>query len=136
MWQPKGEIMEVRKFALGVLASLLAVSATAADIDGKWNAMVDSPQGQISLSFEFKAEGEKLTGALLANEMIPNTAISDGVVKGNDVSFKLSLAIAPGAPPLVITYKGAVKGDQLNLVSTLDMGQGPMETPLVATRAK
>ena len=128
--------MQFRKFALGMLASLLALTATAADIDGKWNATVDSPQGQISMSFEFKAEGEKLTGALLANEMIPNTAISDGVVKGNDVSFKLSLAIAPGAPPLVITYKGAVKGDQLNLLSTLDMGQGPMETPLVATRAK
>ena len=128
--------MQVRKFALGVLASLVAVSALAADIDGKWNAAVDSPQGQINLVFEFKADGEKLTGAMSAEMMPAPAPISEGVIKGSDVAFKLSLALAPDAPPLVITYKGTLKGDEMNLLSTLDMGQGPMESPVVLKRAK
>jgi len=132
----QGVVMQVRKFALGVLASLVAVSALAADIDGKWNATVDSPQGQINLVFEFKAEGEKLTGAMSAEMMPTPTPISEGVVKGSDVSFKLSLVLAEGAPPLVIAYKGTLKGDQVDLLSTMDMGQGPVEAPLVLKRAK
>jgi len=132
----QGEIMQVRKFALGVLASLVAMSALAADIDGKWNATVDSPQGQITLVFDFKAEGEKLTGAMSAEMLPAATPISDGVVKGSDVSFKLSLMLGEGAPPLVIDYKGTLKGDQMDLVSKLDMGQGPVESPMVLKRAK
>ncbi len=42
----------------------------------------------------------------------------------------------PDAPPIVIQYKGKLKGDELSLVSVVDMGQGPQEQPLVAKRAK
>jgi hypothetical protein len=128
--------MPVRKFALGLIASLMTVAALAADVDGKWNASVDSPQGSITLVFEFKAEGEKLAGTMSAEMMPGAMPISDGVIKGNDVSFKLSLDLGQGGPPLVISYKGAVKGDEMNLTSTLDMGQGPMESPVVLKRAR
>jgi len=128
--------MLVRKFALGLVASLMAVSALAADIDGKWNTTVDSPQGSITLVFEFKAEGEKLTGAMSAEMMPAPVPISEGSIKGNDVNFKISIDLGQGGPPLVIAYKGALKGDEVNLISTLDMGQGPMESPVVLKRAK
>jgi len=128
--------MLVRKFALGLVASLVAVSALAADIDGRWNTSVESPQGTFNLVFEFKAEGEKLNGAMSAEMMPAPAPISDGVIKGNDVSFKLSIDLGQGGPPLVISYKGTLKGDEVNLVSTVDMGQGPMESPVVLKRAK
>lgn len=128
--------MPVRKFALCLVASLVAVSALAADVDGKWNASVDSPQGSITLVFEFKAEGEKLAGTMSAEMMPAAMPISEGMIKGNDVSFKLSLDLGQGGPPLVISYKGALKGDEMNLTSTLDMGQGPVESPVVLKRAR
>lgn len=128
--------MPVRKFAPGLVASLLAVSALAADIDGKWNAAVESPQGSFNLVFDFKSEGEKLNGAMSADMMPAAVPISEGTIKGNDVSFRLSLDLGQGGPPLVISYKGALKGDEVNLVSTLDMGQGPIESPVVLKRAR
>lgn len=128
--------MKARRYFLGMVATLAALPALAADIDGKWNATADGPTGPVQLVFEFKAEGEKLNGAL-SMDMLPAPApISDGVVKGNDVTFKLELAMMEGAPPLVINYKGTVKGDELNLTSLLDFGQGPMESVVVAKRAK
>jgi hypothetical protein len=127
--------MSIRALFLGAVAALVTLPALAADIDGKWNATVDSPQGPINLVFEFKAAAEKLEGTLSA-DMIPPTAISDGVVKGENVSFKLSLQFDPAAPSLVIDYQGTLKGDDLALVSKLDMGQGPVEMSFVAKRAK
>ena len=129
--------MKLRSYVLGLASVLATLPALAADIDGKWNATVDGgPAGPVELVFELKAEGEKLTGNMAAAMMPAATPISDGVIKGDNVSFKLSIAMMEGAPPLVITYTGKLKGDELNLNSVLDMGQGPMETPLVAKRAK
>jgi hypothetical protein len=129
--------MKLRSCVLGLVAVLASLPALASGIDGKWNATVDGgPAGPIELVFEFKAEGEKLTGNLSAAMMPAPTPISDGVIKGEDVSFKLSISMMEGAPPLVISYVGKLKGDELNLNSVLDMGQGPMETPVLAKRAK
>ena len=131
--------MKIRNLVLALAATLLAVPAMAAGIDGKWNATVDNPMGAMQVSMTFKSEGEKLTGTVgmdMGGQAMPPNAISDGVVKGEDVSFKLSISMMEGMPALVITYKGKVKGDELSLTSTLDFGQGPQEQKLVAKRAK
>jgi hypothetical protein len=137
--------MKIRNLVLGFVAALVAVPAivTGADaksaIDGKWSASVDSPMGAVALQLEFKSEGEKLTGSIAADmggQGMPPSPISDGVVKGDDVSFKLSVSMMEGAPPLVIDYKGKLKGDELTLTSTMDMGNGAEQTQLVAKRAK
>jgi hypothetical protein len=128
--------MNIRQGLLGLVAVWAALPAMAADIDGKWNATVDSPQGPIQIVFDLKAEGEKLTGTLAAGDMMPASPISDGVVKGEDVSFKFSFSMMQDAPPLLIDYKGKLKGDDLKLVSTLDFGQGPMESAVDAKRVK
>ena len=121
----------------GLVATVAMLPALAADIDGKWNASVDGgPAGPIELTFDFKAEGEKLNGNM-SMAMLPAPApIADGTIKGDAVSFKLALAVMEGAPPLVITYTGKLKGDELVMNSVLDMGQGPTETPLTAKRVK
>ena len=127
--------MRIRQMTVGLLAALATLPALAAGIDGKWNATVDGgPAGPVDLQFDLKAEGEKLTGKLLT-AMMPETPISDGVIKGDEVSFTLAISMMEGAPPLVIQYKGKVAGDELNLISVLDFGQGPMETPVNAKRA-
>jgi hypothetical protein len=131
--------MKIRNLALALAATLVTIPAMAADIDGKWNGTVESQMGAIKLAMEFKATGEKLTGTMatdMAGQAMPPSAISDGVVKGEDVSFKWSIAMMEGAPPLVISYKGKLKGDELSLTSVLDFGQGPVEDKVVAKRAK
>lgn len=137
--------MKIRNLFLGLVAALVAVpAAVGADaksaIDGKWNATVDSEMGAVQLVLEFKAEGEKLNGTIAADmgggQGLPASPISEGVVKGEDVSFKLSVSMMEGAPALVIAYSGKLKGDELQLNSVMDMGQGPQETKLVAKRAK
>ena len=54
--------MRLYTFVLGFL--LLAVSAFAADIDGKWTGSVSTPNGDISQTFNFKADGAALSGSL------------------------------------------------------------------------
>lgn len=131
--------MKIRSLVLGLVATVAALPAVAGGIDGKWNATVDSPNGAVSLVLEFKSAGEKLSGSITADmggQAMPPAPISEGMVKGEDVSFKLSVSMMEGTPPLLITYKGKLKGDELTLTSVLDMGQGPQETQLVAKRAK
>lgn len=132
--------MKIRNLVLAMTATLAALPVLAADIDGKWNAVIDSEMGSISQVFELKAEGEKLTGNMsmdFGGQPVPPMAISEGVVKGTDVSFKISFQFMPDAPPIVAVYKAKLKGDELDVVSTVpDMGQGPVETKFVAKRAK
>ncbi len=88
---------------------------------------------------DFKSEGEKFSGTIstdMAGQALPPAPISEGVVKGDDITFKLSFAMAPDQPAIIISYKGKLKGDELTLTSVIDMGQGPQETQLVAHRAK
>ena len=128
-----------RLAALVAVPVLVSGADSKAAIDGKWNANIDSPMGAVQLLLEFKSEGEKLTGTIAADmggQGMPPSPISDGVVKGEDVSFKQSVSMMPDAPAMVIAYKGKLKGDELALTSVLDMGQGPQETKLVAKRAK
>jgi hypothetical protein len=138
--------MKIRNLVLSLMAAMVAVPAlvsgadSKAVIDGKWNANVESPMGAVQLVLEFKSEGEKLNGTIAADmgggQGLPASPISDGVVKGEDVSFKLSVSMMPDAPAMVIDYKGKLKGDELTLTSTMDMGQGAEQTQLVAKRAK
>jgi hypothetical protein len=126
--------MKIRSFSFVLVAVLAALPAMADNIDGKWNANVDSPQGPLEVTMEFKADGEKLAGTLSVPGM-DGMAISEGVVKGANVTFKLSLDM--GGTQLTIDYVGKVAGDQLDLVSKMDAGPGGViESKIVATRVK
>jgi hypothetical protein len=128
--------MKIRQYVLGLVAAFAALPALSDGIDGKWNATVDAPQGAVELLLEFKTGKDgKLEGTISA-EMLPATPISDGVIKGSEVTFKLSVQLMEGAPAMVIDYKGTLKGNELALVSVMDMGQGPTQTNLLAKRAK
>jgi hypothetical protein len=76
--------MRLHTFVLGFL--LLAVSALAADTDGKWTGTNSTPNGDFPQTFAFKADGAGLSGAL---EFMPGMAvrIAGGKVDGNNISF-------------------------------------------------
>ena len=131
--------MNVRKLAFAAALAVLASPVFAADgIAGKWNASVATDQGPFALVFEFAVDSGKLTGTL-QNDFIGSIPLQDGTVKGNDVAFKLTIAMDGLPEPLKISYTGTVKGDELSLTSKFEgapPGGGPAEQQLTATRAK
>jgi hypothetical protein len=90
---------------------LLAVSAFAADIDGKWTGSIPTPNGDFSQTFTFKADGAKLTGSLVGMDgaEIP---IANGKIDGNNISYTVTLDFGM---PFVLTYTGVVSGNELKV---------------------
>jgi hypothetical protein len=131
--------LKVRNLALIAALALLALPAAAqTGAAGKWNASVDTPNGPFAMVFEFLVDAAgKLTGSL-QNEFIGSIPIKDGTIKGNDLSFKLTIEGGPNGA-MNISYTGTVKGDDLELKSKFEgapPGGGPAEQTLVAHRAK
>ncbi len=72
-----------RKIMLTIFLILSFVAAFAwfAGIDGKWSAILKSPDGnEFPISYTFKTSGTTLTG--LVTSQIGTFDMSDGVVKG------------------------------------------------------
>lgn len=129
--------MKTRLACCTAILMLAAASASADDVAGKWNASVESPQGPFAFTFDFTVDGEKLMGSM-SNEFMGATPIAEGMVHGNNVSFKLMLQGGPGGA-MTINYKGMVDGDELHLTSTFEgapPGGGPAEQSFVAKRAE
>jgi hypothetical protein len=108
---------------------MLAASAMAAGIDGKWKAKFDTQIGEQNYTYEFKSDGEKLTGTA-ANAM-GSSEIQQGTVKGEDVSFVENVDFNGTA--IRIEYKGKIAGDEIKF--TRKVGDFATED-LVAKREK
>lgn len=109
------------------LSALFAISASAAGIDGTWVGTV----GQSEITFEFKADGEKLTGTL-NNAAQPGAAeIKDGKVKGDDISFYVVRTLNQAEAK--VEWTGKVVGDELKLQRGAVAGNALAE--VVAKRA-
>ncbi len=112
------------------LVVLFAVTAAAASVDGKWKSEMQGPDGNTrTTTYTFKAEGEKLTGTISGR--MGDTAISEGVVKGDDISFVVVRNFQGNE--MKISYKGKVAGDEIKMTMQMgDMG----ERVMVAKRVK
>ena len=97
---------------LVTLFALFALTAAAADLAGTWKASIETPNGNIESTFEFKVDGAKLTGTVTSQQM-GSTPISDGKVDGDNFSFALKREGPNGE--FVINYKGTVKGDEAKM---------------------
>ena len=115
----------LRGAALAVLLSVLAL----ADITGKWTAAIDTQIGVQNYTYEFKVDGEKLTGR--AKSQFGDTAITEGTVKGDQLFFVENLDFQ--GEPLRITYTGKVTGEEIKF--TRKVGDVATEE-FVAKRAK
>jgi hypothetical protein len=121
--------MSRNSFLLPALLLVLAVPAFAADIAGKWTASFDTQIGVQNYTFVFKVEGSKLTGT--AESQAGKTEITEGTVKGDEISFVESLNYEGNA--LKIAYKGKIAGDEIKFTRNVaDM----VTEELVAKRAK
>ncbi len=102
----------MKLFAPVAALLLLAVSAFAADVDGKWTGSVSTPNGDFPVTFNFMAEGSMLNGSMAGPDG-GDIAIKDGMIDGANISFWLSLDM--GGNALKLTYKGVVATDQIKI---------------------
>ena len=118
-----------RLIPMAVLVFALLLPALAADITGKWTATFETQIGTQNYTYDFKLDGEKLTGT--AKSQTAQTEIVNGKVKGDEVSFVENLKF--DGQDLQITYKGKISGDEIKF--TRQVGEFATEE-LVAKRAK
>jgi hypothetical protein len=123
----ENDMKQILAIALGVM--LLAVPAFAADVDGKWTGMIDTPMGSLPVGFTFKADGGTLTGTSLGPDG-GDVAIKDGKIAGNKISF--TVAVDFGGMAVVIGYSGVVSPDKIDFTGDF-MGM-PFE--FTVTKAK
>ncbi len=116
-------------FSLFVGLLLLAGFAFGADVDGKWTGSIAGMDGNnMTIGFTFKADGTTLTGFHIVNGQ--ETAIKDGKIDGNKISFSVTLDL--GGQQTKIDHKGVVSADQIKM--TYDMMGQPGE--ILLKRAK
>jgi hypothetical protein len=104
------------------LAGLLLVLATllyCADATGKWKGTFDAPDGARELTFDLKASGDTLTGAVsgLAGEA---SEVKEGKIQGDTVSF-WAMAEYQGQP-IKLVFKGQVLESEIHFTMGLDDG--------------
>lgn len=122
--------MTYRKFLVsGLMVLVVCAIAFAADFAGTWTAAIDTQVGVQNYTYTFKVEGEKLTGK--AKSQFGESDITEGVVKGDDISFVENLNYE--GMPLKITYKGKIAGDEIKFTRNVaDIA----DEPFVAKRSK
>jgi hypothetical protein len=96
-----------------ILLALAAVStALAADVTGKWVAEFPMIRGggTHTLTFNFKAEGDQLTGTVATPR--GEQQISEGKINGDEISFAVAVTRRNGSE-MKFLYKGKVAGDEI-----------------------
>jgi hypothetical protein len=106
--------MKSIKALLIVSVMLLCIVPTlAADISGKWTAVITTPIGEMSYTYDFKVEGAKLTGKAVMSMGgdSSESALTEGSVKGDEISFVETLKVQ--GQELKCEYKGKISGDEI-----------------------
>lgn len=117
------------------LALTLALNVNAEDkkidLTGTWKSSFTNQNGQARETiFKLKAEGEKLTGTVSGRNN--DTAIEEGKIKGEEVSFQVTREF--NGNKMVIKYTGKVSGDTITGKSESQRDGQPTSRDWVAKR--
>jgi hypothetical protein len=116
-----------------LLAAAVSISAPAAlaatDVTGTWTATMQGPNGDMTLTFHFKMDGDKLTGAVespMGGDPVPMQNIK---LDGDKIYWETSFN------GTTIQHDGAVSGDEMKVTFKPADGSFP-ETSITLKRAK
>src|SRR5687768_13971010 len=112
----------MKRYALVFALLLISTSAFAADVDGRWSGALATPNGDVNIAFEFKADGTALTGSTTGPDgsTIP---IKNGKIDGNKIAFVVTVAF--GDMSFDIAYSGVVSPAEIKMA--LDFAGMPFE---------
>jgi hypothetical protein len=97
-----------------MLLAGFALSALAADVNGKWIARM----GDAEMTFNFKVAGEKLIGDVSGPH--GKADLSDGKVTGDQISF--SVTVNSGSGEFKLLFTGSVSGDKIAFTRQRERG--------------
>ena len=101
--------------ATAAITLLMPVASFAADLTGKW---VGQMGGEFTMTFNFKQDGNKLTGTSDGPGGEP-LQIQAGKVEGNKITFTMS----PDGQ-MNIGFEGTISGDEISLTMKMEGGPG------------
>ncbi len=93
--------------------ALVATASAQESVAGKWKTQFDSQIGVQKYTFDFKVDGNKLTGTATGErEMGTNTVvITEGKIATNEITFVEPLKFQDNE--IRIEYKGIISGDEI-----------------------
>jgi hypothetical protein len=120
-------------FAASLILVLVAagLAQQKPNFNGTWTAAIETQLGVQNYTYTFKVEGEKMTGKAKSAFANAETDITEGVVKGDEISFVENLTYE--GMPLRITYKGKISGDEIKFTRNV---AEIADEPFVAKRSK
>lgn len=124
--------MRTLRTLLAVLVVTAAPLSAQSGIAGKWNGEEKAGNGVVPIVLQLTVKGAAATGSMTTGQN-PSTAISDGKVTGNKVSFKTSTFMNGAEVP--VFWEGELKNSKLTLMRSVGASRGKM-TPLTLDRAK
>ncbi len=94
-------------------------SLCAADVTGKWKSEFDTQIGDLKYVYEFKLEGDKLTGKAIGDIAGEKSAteIKDGKINGAEISFVETVKFQ--GQDVRVDYKGKVAGGEIQFTRTV-----------------
>ncbi len=114
--------MTRRMFVAATVLAGFIVLGFAADIQGRWQGTISTPQGDVELVFTFKVDGNTLTGEV--ESPMNQFPISNGKISGDEFSFDVDTGSDK------VSHQCRISGDAINMKS-----QGPWgETEMVLKR--
>ena len=113
--------------ALAVSALAPAVHA-ATDVTGDWTAQMQGPNGDMTLTFHFKQDGDKITGTVDSPMGGDPIQIQNGKIDGDKVYWETSFNGA------TIQHDGTISGDEIKATVKSSDGSFP-EMNMVLKRA-
>jgi hypothetical protein len=107
----------MKRLIMSVLGVVLAIAPIVAqdaakpkpvDITGSWELTVQSPQGAMVITANYKQDGETLTGTHVSDM---GESPLKGTVKGADVEYTLTIDM--GGQQMAIVHKAKVDGQTM-----------------------
>jgi hypothetical protein len=92
----------------------LPLIAAVDGVDGKWSGAVATPNGDLPIGFDFKADGANLTGSMIGPDGSPSP-IANGKIDGNNLTFTVDLNF--NGNTFSLSYKGVLDGEQIKISS-------------------
>ena len=114
--------------ALGAPILIAQAAAAPADATGTWSGNMQGPNGDMTITFHLKQDGNKLTGNVDAGMGDP-IDIQNGKVDGDKVYWETSFN------GMTIQHDGTISGDEIKINVKSTDGQFPA-TDMTLKRAK
>jgi hypothetical protein len=115
---------------IGMTIGLSAFAAFAADVTGKWVGSVETPNGTLELTYDFKADGETLTGTVASARA--NLPLNKGKIAGGVLTYEVAWENS------VIKHEATVNeaGTEITVKATGDWGTSEYVVKKVVASAK